>query len=306
MSWMPAQKPVLGDKRTCDALDLIIVPRVRDLGGGFSVHRALPHAKRQMVGPFIFFDQIGPVQLIAGRGMDVRPHPHIGLATVTYLFDGRVVHRDSQGNALEITPGAMNLMTAGCGIAHSERSPLSARQGSEGLFGIQSWIALPQAQEETDPSFQHFEAARLPTIEDDGVRARVIAGSTFGIKSPVGTLSEWLYAEVSLAAGASAPLDPDQEERAIYVVEGEIDIAGEAFEGPRLLIFHPGDRITVRATHAARMMFLGGAALEGPRYIWWNFVSSRRERIEQAKEDWKTGKFAPVPGETEFIPLPET
>jgi redox-sensitive bicupin YhaK (pirin superfamily) len=259
-----------------------------------------------MVGPFIFFDQIGPVQLIAGRGMDVRPHPHIGLATVTYLFDGRVAHRDSQGNALEITPGAMNLMTAGRGIAHSERSPLSARQGSEGLFGIQSWIALPQAQEETDPSFQHFEAARLPTIEDDGVRARVIAGSTFGIKSPVGTLSEWLYAEVSLAAGASAPLDPDQEERAIYVVEGELDIAGETFEGPRLLIFHPGDRITVRATHAARMMFLGGAALEGPRYIWWNFVSSRRERIEQAKEDWNTGKFAPVPGETEFIPLPDS
>ena len=222
MSWMPAQEPILGDKRTCDALDLIIVPRVRDLGGGFSVHRALPHARRQMVGPFIFFDQIGPVQLIAGRGMDVRPHPHIGLATVTYLFDGRVVHRDSQGNALEITPGAMNLMTAGRGIAHSERSPLSARQGSEDLFGIQSWIALPQAQEETDPSFQHFEAARLPTIEDDGVRARVIAGSTFGIKSPVGTLSDWLYAEVSLAAGASAPLDPDQGERAIYVVDASL------------------------------------------------------------------------------------
>ena len=294
MSWMPAQDPILGDKRTCDALDLIIVPRVRVLGGGFSVHRALPHARRQMVGPFIFIDQIGPVQLIAGRGMDVRPHPHIGLATVTYLFDGRVVHRDSQGNALEITPGAMNLMTAGRGIAHSERSPLSARQGSEGLYGIQSWIALPQAQEETDPSFQHFDAASLPTIEDDGVRARVIAGSSFGIKSPVGTLSEWLYAEVSLAAGASAPLDPDPEEPAIYV------------EGPRLLIFHPGDRITVRATHATRMMFLGGAALESPRHIWWNFVSSHRERIEQAKEDWKTGKFAPVPGETEFIPLPET
>src|SRR5580704_1477340 len=306
MSWMPAQEPDLGDKRTCDALDLIIVPRVRDLGGGFSVHRALPHAKRQMVGPFIFFDQIGPVQLIAGRGMDVRPHPHIGLATVTYLFDGRVMHRDSEGNALEITPGAMNIMTAGRGIAHSERSPLSARRGTEGLFGIQSWIALPQAQEETDPSFQHFDAASLPTIKNDGVRARVIAGSTFVTKSPVGTLSEWLYAEVSLAAGASAPLDPDQEERAIYVVEGELDIAGETFEGPRLLIFRPGDRITVRATHAARMMFLGGAALEGPRYIWWNLVSSRRERIEQAKEDWKTGKFAPVPGETEFIPLPES
>jgi redox-sensitive bicupin YhaK (pirin superfamily) len=306
MSWMPAHEPILDDKQSCDALDLIIVPRVRDLGGGFSVHRALPHARRQMVGPFIFFDQMGPVQLIAGQGMDVRPHPHIGLATVTYLFDGRVMHRDSEGNALEITPGAMNLMTAGRGIAHSERSPLSARRGTEGLFGIQSWIALPEAYEETDPSFQHFDAASLPTFEDAGVRVRVIAGSAFGRTSPVGMLSEWLYAEVSLVAGASAPLDPDPEERAIYVVEGELDIAGETFEGPQLLVFHPGDRITVRATRPARLMFLGGAALEGPRYIWWNFVSSGRERIEQAKEDWKAGKFALVPGETEFIPLPQT
>jgi len=305
MSWLPSADPVLGDKRSCDALELVVVPRVRDLGDGFSVRRALPHGKRQMVGPFIFFDQMGPVQFIAGQGLDVRPHPHIGLATVTYLFDGRVMHRDSEGNALEITPGAMNLMTAGRGIAHSERSPASARQGSEGMFGIQSWIALPQAHEETAPSFQHFDAARLPVIEDGGVRARVIAGSAFGSTSPVGMLSPWLYAEVVLAAGASAPLDPDQEERAIYVVEGEAEIAGETFEAPRLLIFRPGDRITVRALRRARLMFLGGAALEGPRYIWWNFVSSRKERIEQAKEDWKTGRFAPVPHETEFIPLPE-
>jgi redox-sensitive bicupin YhaK (pirin superfamily) len=305
MSWMPATDPLLGDKRACDALELVIVPRVRDLGDGFSVRRALPHGKRQMVGPFIFFDQMGPVQLIAGQGLDVRPHPHIGLATVTYLFDGRVMHRDSEGNALEITPGAMNLMTAGRGIAHSERSPASARQGPEGMFGIQSWIALPQAHEETEPSFQHFDAASLPLIDDGGVKARVIAGSAFGRTSPVGMLSEWLYAEVVLAAGASAPLDPDQEERAIYVAEGEVDIAGDRFEGPRLLVFRPGDRITVRALRDARLMFLGGAALEGPRYIWWNFVSSRKERIEQAKEDWKTGRFAPVPNETEFIPLPE-
>ena len=305
MSWFPSADPVLGDKRSCDALELVVVPRVRDLGDGFSVRRALPHGKRQMVGPFIFFDQMGPVQFIAGQGLDVRPHPHIGLATVTYLFDGRVMHRDSEGNALEITPGAMNLMTAGHGIAHSERSPATARQGSEGMFGIQSWIALPQAHEETAPSFQHFDAARLPVIEDGGVRARVIAGSAFGSTSPVGMLSPWLYAEVVLAAGASAPLDPDQEERAIYVVDGEAEIAGETFEAPRLLIFRPGDRITVRALRRARLMFLGGAALEGPRYIWWNFVSSRKERIEQAKEDWKTGRFAPVPHETEFIPLPE-
>ena len=258
-----------------------------------------------MVGPFIFFDQMGPVQFIAGQGLDVRPHPHIGLATVTYLFDGRVMHRDSEGNALEITPGAMNLMTAGRGIVHSERSPHDARQGTEGMFGIQSWIALPQACEETDPSFQHFDAASLPVIEDGGVRARVIAGSAFGVKSPVGMLSEWLYAEIVLAPGASVPLDPDHEERAIYVVEGEVDIAGELFEGPRLLVFRPGDRITVRAPRRARLMLLGGAALEGPRYIWWNFVSSRRERIEQAKDDWKMGRFTPVPGETESIPLPE-
>jgi len=303
---MPSADPGLGDKRSCDALELVVVPRVRDLGNGFAVRRAMPNEKRQMVGPFIFFDQMGPVQLLAGQGMDVRPHPHIGLATVTYLFDGRVMHRDSQGNALEITPGAMNLMTAGRGIAHSERSPQRARLGHDRLFGIQSWIALPQTHEEIDPSFLHFDAGELPVIEDDGIWARVIAGSAFGRESPVGMLSEWLYAEVVLEGGASAPLDPDHEERAIYVVEGEVDIAGETFEAPRLLIFRPGDRITVRATRRARLMFLGGSALEGPRYIWWNFVSSRRERIEQAKEEWKSGRFPPVPGETEFIPLPES
>lgn len=305
MSWMPSKDPVLGDKRSCEALELIIVPRVRDLGDRFSVRRALPHGRRQMVGPFIFFDQFGPAQLVAGQAMDVRPHPHIGLATVTYLFDGRVMHRDSEGNAMEITPGAMNLMTAGRGIAHSERTPQAERRTGAGLFGIQSWIALPQAHEETDPSFQHFDVASLPVVEGEGVWARIIAGSAFGRTSSVGRLSEWLYAEVALDAGASAPLDPDQEERAIYVIEGEIEIAGEYFEGPRLLVFRPGDRITVRARRRARLMFLGGTALEGPRYVWWNFVSSRKERIEQAKEDWKTGRFASVPGETEFIPLPE-
>ena len=259
-----------------------------------------------MVGPFIFFDQMGPVQFIAGQGMDVRPHPHIGLATVTYLFDGRIMHRDSEGNALEIVPGEMNLMTAGRGIAHSERTPVNARQGGESMFGIQSWIALPEALEETDPSFQHFDAAALPMVEGGGIRARVVAGSAFGAKSPVRMLSDWLYVEVRLDAGATAPLDPDTEERAIYVVEGEIEIAGECFEAPRLLIFRPGDRITVRATRSARLMFLGGAAIEGPRHIWWNFVSSRKERMEQAKQDWLAGRFAPVPGETEFIPLPNT
>ena len=304
MSWMPSDDPILGDKHSCDALELIIVPRARDLGS-FEVRRALPHGKRQMVGPFIFFDQMGPVQFLAGQGMDVRPHPHIGLATVTYLFDGRVLHRDSEGNELEIAPGEMNLMTAGRGIAHSERTPQGVRQSGGGMYGIQSWIALPEAHEETAPSFQHFDAAKLPVIADGGMWARVIAGSAFGQTSPVGMLSDWLYAEVVLEADARAPLDPDQEERAIYVVEGEVEIAGERFEGPRLLIFRLGDRITVRALRRSRLMFLGGTAMEGPRYIWWNFVSSRLERIEEAKEEWKSGRFKPVPGETEFIPLPE-
>lgn len=304
MSWTPSEDPILGDKRSCDALDLVIVPRVRDLGG-FEVRRALPHGKRQMVGPFIFFDQMGPVQFIGGQGMDVRPHPHIGLATVTYLFDGRIMHRDSEGNEQEITPGAMNLMTAGSGIAHSERTPGDVRASGQKMFGIQSWIALPKAAEEVTPSFQNFHADDLPIIEDGSMRARVIAGSTLGRKSPVGMHSEWFYAEVVLDAGGTAPLDADHEERAIYVVEGEVEIAGDKFEGPRLLIFRPGDRITVRANTRTRMMFLGGAALEGPRYVWWNFVHSSKERIEQAKEDWKTGRFKQVPDETEFIPLPE-
>jgi redox-sensitive bicupin YhaK (pirin superfamily) len=306
MSWLPDQDPTLGDKRSCDALELVIVPRVRDLGDGFSVRRALPHGKRQMVGPFIFFDQMGPVQLIAGKGMDVRPHPHIGLATVTYLFDGRVTHRDSEGNDLDIMPGAMNLMTAGQGIVHSERTPAGMRTTGGNMFGIQSWIALPQEHEEMAPNFEHFDEAVLPAIEDGGVRARVIAGSSFGKTSPVGMVSEWFYAEVLLDAGSSVPLDADHEERAIYVTEGEVDIAGDTFAAPQLLIFRPGDRITVKALKPARLMLLGGAALEGPRYIWWNFVSSRKERIEQAKQEWKTGKFAIVPGdEKEFIPLPE-
>jgi redox-sensitive bicupin YhaK (pirin superfamily) len=304
MSWHPASDPVFGDKRSCDALETVIVPRARDLGG-FAVRRALPHGRRQMVGPFIFFDQMGPVQFIPGQGIDVRPHPHIGLATVTYLFDGKIMHRDSEGNALEIAPGEMNLMTAGRGIAHSERTPAGSRSAGQSMFGIQSWVALPREFEETAPSFQHFAASDLPVVEDRGLWARVIAGSAFGATSPVTTSSDWLYAEVVLAEGAEAPFDPDQEERAVYVAEGEVDIAGESFEAPSLLIFRPGDRISVRARRKSRLMFLGGTAMEGPRHIWWNFVSSSLERIEQAKEDWRSGRFRLVPGETEFIPLPE-
>lgn len=306
MSWMPSNDPALGDAPSCDALELVIVPRTRDLGDGFQVRRALPHGKRQMVGPFIFFDHFGPAQFLAGKGMDVRPHPHIGLATVTYLFDGSIMHRDSEGNIQEIQPGAMNLMTAGRGIAHSERTPDVQRANGQSMLGLQSWIALPAAREEIAPSFQHYGASSLPIVEDKGFKARVIAGSAFGVAAPVEMVSPWFYAEVSLHAGASAPLDADHEERAVYVVDGEIDVAGDKFQGPRLLIFRPGDHITIKAVTPVRMMFLGGTALEGPRYIWWNFVSSSRERIEQAKEDWKTGRFAHVPNEHEFIPLPES
>ena len=305
MSWMPSNDPILGDPQTCDALDLIIVPRTRDLGDGFAVRRALPHGKRQMVGPFIFFDHFGPVQFVAGKGMDVRPHPHIGLATVTYLFDGSIMHRDSEGNIQEIQPGAMNLMTAGRGIAHSERTPDVQRANGQKMLGLQSWIALPAGKEEIAPSFQHFGADVLPTVQDTGFKARTIAGSSFGKKSPVDMVSEWFYTEVALDEGMRVPLDADHEERAIYIVDGEIEITNEKYEGPKLLIFRPGDRITVKAVRPTRMMFLGGTALEGPRRVWWNFVSSSKERIEEAKADWEAGRFAHVPNEHEFIPLPE-
>lgn len=306
MTWLPDYDPIAGDPKSCDALELVVVPRTRDLVDGFKVRRALPHGKRQMVGPFIFFDHFGPVQFLSGQGMDVKPHPHIGLSTVTYLFDGTVTHRDSEGNVQDIRPGAMNLMTAGRGIAHSERTPELERAGPHAMMGLQSWIALPEGKEEIDPSFQHFSAEDLPLVRDGGLSARIIAGSSFGQRAPVEMVSDWFYVEVNLAAGSRAPLDADHEERAIYVVDGMIDIAGEQFEGPRLLVFRPGDAITVQAISDTRMMFLGGTAVAGPRYIWWNFVSSSKERIEQAKEDWKQARFGAVPDETEVIPLPGT
>lgn len=297
--------PTFADLNTAaDAIELAIAPRSRDLGG-FSVRRALPDERRQMVGPFIFYDHLGPAQFEPGQGMDVRPHPHIGLATVTYLYEGRILHRDSLGNVQEIAPGEMNLMTAGRGVVHSERTPPGPRASGQKMLGLQSWIALPLAHEETQPSFQHFGADVLPTVKDRGVFARVIAGSAFGASSPVETLSDWFYVELRLSAGASAPLDADHEERALYLVDGAIEIGGRRFEKPQLLIFRPGVSITIRAPQDARVMLLGGAAMGGPRYLWWNLVSSRKERIEQAKRDWREGRFLSVPGETEFIPLPE-
>jgi hypothetical protein len=305
MSFATADDPVPGDPRSCDAIEQVIVPRARDLGG-FSVRRALPAAGRQMVGPFIFFDQMGPAEFLVGEGIDVRPHPHIGLATVTYLFDGEIMHRDSLGTAVPIRPGALNLMTAGRGIVHSERTATAERAKGPRLFGIQAWAALPKSHEEGAPAFVHYTEADLPRIAGEGKRVRVVMGALYGARSPAAFPHDCFYAEAVLAPGAVLPLDPDYDERAVYVVSGAIDIAGEAFGAGRLLVFKPGDRISILAVDQVRLMLLGGEPMDGPRHIWWNFVSSSADRIRAAKSDWKTGRFPLVPGdETEFIPLPE-
>jgi hypothetical protein len=305
MSHLPSDDPEPGDSRACAAIEQVIVPRVSDLGG-FEVRRALPSIGRKMIGPFVFFDQMGPSEFLLGQGLDVRPHPHIGLSTVTYLFDGSIRHRDSLGVVKDITPGALNLMTAGRGVVHSERTSPEVRQSdARRLFGIQLWAALPAALEETDPAFIHHTEAELPRITGEGKRVRLIMGAAFGEESPVQFPHPSLYAEAILAPGAILPLDDDYPERAIYIVSGEIDIAGDVFRPGQLLVFKPGDRISILALGHARLMIIGGDAMDGRRHIWWNFVSSRKERIDQAKADWAAGRFDSVPGESEFIPLPK-
>lgn len=305
MSSFPADDPTPGDARACAAIETVIIPRARDLGG-FEVRRALPSARRQMVGPFIFWDQMGPAEWLVGQGLDVRPHPHIGLATVTYLFDGEIVHRDSLGTHIPIRPGAMNLMSAGSGIVHSERTATEARATGPRMFGIQAWVALPASHEESAPAFTHYAEGDLPVIADGGASARLIAGEGWGRASPVATPMATFYADVTLAAGAAIPLEATYEERAVYTVLGEIDVAGDRFGPGQLLVFRPGDAITLRAVTPARLMMLGGDPMDGPRHIWWNFVSSRRDRIEQAKADWAAARFDTVPGDAEeFIPLPQ-
>jgi len=281
------------------------VPRARDLGG-FSVRRALPAAGRQMVGPFIFFDQMGPAEFLIGTGVDVRPHPHIGLATVTYLFDGEIMHRDSLGSAVAIKPGELNLMSAGSGIVHSERTSAEQRALGPRLFGIQAWAALPKSHEEGVPGFLHYDTGQLPRISGEGKTVRVVMGDLYGQSSPAAFPHPSFYAEAVLAPGAVLPLDADYDERAIYVVSGEIDIAGETFAAGRLLVFRPGDRISVLAASQTRIILLGGEPMDGPRHIWWNFVSSSKDRIDAAKADWKAKRFTAVPGDAdEFIPLPD-
>jgi redox-sensitive bicupin YhaK (pirin superfamily) len=305
MSFFPARDPVPGDAFSCNAIEWMLVPRAKDLGG-FEVRRALPTAQRRLVGPFIFFDRMGPAILRAGQALDVRPHPHIGLATVTYLFDGTIRHRDSLGTEMVIEPGDVNLMTAGRGIVHSERSPEELRGKPLSISGLQTWLALPDGKEEIAPMFEHTLQSELPVIQSDGISGRVVIGHFDGLRSPVAPASDTLYADLRLDAGASVRIPADAEERAIYVLEGTVTISGDRFDRDLLLVFRPGDEIVVSSEHGAHFMLFGGASLGSNRYIWWNFVSSSKERIEQAKEEWKTRRFDIVPGdEEEFIPLPE-
>mgnify|MGYP001806818082 CR=1 FL=1 len=287
-----------------DLIELTLLPATHDIGG-FKVHRTLPQRARTMVGPFLFFDQMGPAHLPPGQGIDVRPHPHINLATVTYLFDGAIGHRDSLGMEIVIRPGAVNLMTAGTGIVHSERSPAEERPAGPPLSGIQTWLALPDGREEIDPAFEHVAADQLPVLEGEGVTARVIMGSLWGRTAPTTTYAGTIYADIALAPGASVPIDAAADERAIYLVEGEAELEGVPLEAQRLYVLRPGIAATLRSATGARAMLAGGDAFATPRHVWWNFVSSSRERIEEAKRAWMAGEFAKVPGDAvEWIPIP--
>ena len=285
------------------AIDLLITPVVRDLGE-FSVRRSLPDRRRQRVGPFVFFDHMGPAEFEPGTGVNVRAHPHIGIATVTYLFEGEILHRDSLGYVQRIRPGAVNWMTAGRGIVHSEKVTREILASGQRLHGLQIWVALPLEHEETEPDFRHYPADAIPIVDAEGVEARVVIGSAYGVTSPVRTLSETLYVAVDLEPGQAIDI-PDAKEIGVYVVDGTVAVGDQFVESGSLAVLQSDARGVVRAESASKIMFFGGAALEGERTVWWNFVSSSKERLEQAKQDWRGGRFDPVPGETDFIPLPD-
>ena len=289
-------------------VDVIVVPRTHELSDNFEVRRALPSRQRRMVGPFVFLDQMGPQVFLPGQGLDVRPHPHIGLATVTYLYEGEILHRDSVGSVQTIRPGEVNWMTAGRGIVHSERTAQDARKQESPLFGIQCWVALPKAYEESEPNFTHTTKAELPVLDDAGVVARLIAGSFHGRQSPVPTLSDLFQVDVLLQPGARMNVPAEYAERAIYVAHGTLDLGSDgSFEAGQLIVLKPGREVVLSAAGSipARLMLVGGEPMDGPRYLTWNFVSSSPELIEQAKSDWRNQKFPAVPSETEFIPLPD-
>ncbi|HEX7871756.1 MAG TPA: pirin family protein [Sphingobium sp.] len=289
-----------------DGVESVILPPVRDLGDGFTVRRALPSQHRRMVGPFVFLDEMGPAAFHDGEGLDVRPHPHIGLATVTYLIEGEILHRDSLGSVQAIRPGEVNWMTAGSGIVHSERTSPEVRASGGGLHGLQTWVALPTQAEEVDPGFAHYKADQIPVVEDAGVRLTLVAGTSDGLVSPVKTFSDMVYADIVMVDGARYQLKAEHVERAIYVVTGAVEVLGQTggFAQGELVVFKPGAEIVLKAKGGTRLMLLGGEPLPEQRHIFWNFVSSRPDRIEQAKEDWLGQRFAKVPDEHEFIPLP--
>ena len=302
MSWLEASDPACRRRR--GAVDLVIEPAAKDLGG-FSVRRVLPSSDRKMVGPFVFFDEMGPADFPPGEGINVRPHPHIGLATVTYLFQGEMLHRDSLGYVQPIRPGAVNLMTAGRGIVHSERTDPKLQASGQHLHGIQIWMALPAALEETDPAFVHYSAEALPRFSRDGVSAALVMGSAFGQTSPVRTFAEALYLHVDLARGAKLELPADAPELGVYVVAGQTSLEGCELAAGTMGVLHAGAAASVRANEDSRLIVIGGEPV-GDRHVWWNFVSSKRERIEQAKRDWLESRFDKVPGDDEFIPLPDS
>lgn len=299
MSHHEAESPTCTDSE--DVVELVVQPRAKDLGG-FTVRRVLPSSERKMVGPFIFFDHMGPAEFPPGKGIQVRPHPHIGLATVTYLFEGEIVHRDDLGFVQPIRPGAVNLMTAGSGIVHSERAGEDLHTTSR-LHGIQSWMALPDDDEECAAEFVHYPASDLPVVEKDGVKVSVIIGEAFANRSPVAVRAPMLYLDLRMPAGSEISIPADYDERAAYVVDGAVSIGNTRIETGLLAVARPDEELQIAATADSHVMVIGGAHL-GERHIWWNFVSSSRERIEQGKRDWKEGRFGSIPGESEFIPLP--
>jgi redox-sensitive bicupin YhaK (pirin superfamily) len=304
MSWNETADPPGSSAKSTGSIDVVIDAQARAIDG-IPVGRVLPSATRGLVGPFMFFDHFGPAELLPGAAVDVRPHPHINLATVTYLFEGEIVHRDSLGSDQTIRPGAVNWMTAGRGIVHSERTPQALRRGGSRLHGLQLWVALPKHVEEAEPTFRHYAAESLPNISHHGVKVRVLAGSAYGVTSPVETSSPLFYVDAFLPKGTRLEL-PQAHERAAYVVEGVVACDTERAGAGRMLVFTPGSAPTLRAESNVRVALIGGAPMDGPRHIWWNFASSSKERIELAKRDWREGRFPRVPGdEEEFIPLPD-
>ena len=304
MSYMPGAEPEI-DLNCPDSVEMVIIPRTGDIGN-FEVRRALPFRKKRMVGPFIFWDQMGPGEFLTGQGVDVRPHPHIGLSTVTYLFEGTMDHKDSLGTDMRINPGDVNIMTAGSGIVHSERTGQDIRQFPSSLYGIQSWIAQPKTHEDSAPAFDHTAEADLPIFESDGFKGRVILGDFDGVVSPVKTQWDTIYVDLYMQENSQMQIPNTTEERAIYVLQGQIEIGGVLYDPQQMMVLRPGDNVVIHAKTPVRMMLLGGATMDGPRYIFWNFVSSKKERLEQAKQDWKDRKFPEVPTDNEeFIPLPD-